>query len=211
MTRIIIFNFFFFLKYFAFYFYSCTEISRNAYKTKAELFQPLSDRHKIAKCDLRILPELNPPSVMPHGNVGTSTEYFLDLIRTCKLPASVVGKLGLTFPKLLGKRKYSSVPFRYTSGTHKTDSETSSLDKDSSSITAEQSSVDELSNETDSRFRTTDSSAAKKSEMPDSPLNDKNVDTDESEEVTFVYMLLKIFLLLKMSWLFYKIIFMIFT
>ena len=153
------------------------------------------------------MPELNPPSVMPHGNVGTSTEYFLDLIRTCKLPASVVGKLGLTFPKLLGKRKYSSVPFKYTSGTYKTDSETSSLDKDSSSITAVQSSVDELSCETNFRFRTTDSSAAKKTKMPDSPLSDKNVDADESEEVTFVYIFTKGVLIIKISWLFHKIIF----
>ncbi len=50
---------------------------------------------------------------MPHGNVGTSTELFLDFIRTCKLPATVIGKLGLKFPKSLGKRKYSSVPFEY--------------------------------------------------------------------------------------------------
>jgi hypothetical protein len=80
--------------------------------TKAELRQ--QGKHQVAERDLKMLPELNPPSVMPHGNVGTSTELFLDLIRACKLPATVIGKLGLKFPKSLGKRKYSSVPFQYS-------------------------------------------------------------------------------------------------
>jgi hypothetical protein len=80
--------------------------------TKAELRQ--QGKHQVAERDLKMLPELNPPSVMPHGNVGTSTELFLDLIRSCKLPATVIGKLGLKFPKSLGKRKYSSVPFQYS-------------------------------------------------------------------------------------------------
>lgn len=42
--------------------------------------------------------ELRPPKFMPHGNVGTSNEYFLQLIRQCKLPPSLIKKLGLEFP-----------------------------------------------------------------------------------------------------------------
>ena len=64
--------------------------------------------------DLKKLPELSPPvNVMPHGNVGTPTKIFLELIRDCKLPPALIGKLGLTFPKSRAKRKYGDVPFDY--------------------------------------------------------------------------------------------------
>lgn len=61
------------------------------------------------------LAELKPPSVMPNGNVGTPTVVFLALIRDCRMPARLIGKFGLVFPKLRGKRKYGSVPFDYGS------------------------------------------------------------------------------------------------
>jgi len=63
--------------------------------------------------DLSSLPELHPPSVMPQGNVGTPTAHFLRLIQQCRLPASVISKLGLVFPRTRSNRKYGSVPFEY--------------------------------------------------------------------------------------------------
>merc|ERR1719452_324466 len=49
---------------------------------------------------------------MPRGNVGTPTKFFLDAIRDCRLPAKLIGKLKLEFPK--GKhKKYGSVAFEY--------------------------------------------------------------------------------------------------
>jgi len=70
---------------------------------------------KISKTDeseLSGLPELRPPNIMPRGNVGTSTNFFLDAIRDCRLPSKLIGKLRLEFPK--GKhQKYAQVPFQY--------------------------------------------------------------------------------------------------
>merc|ERR1711976_870238 len=50
---------------------------------------------------------------MPQGNVGTPTKVFLELIRACKLPPALIGKLGLKFPKHRAKRRYGDVPFSY--------------------------------------------------------------------------------------------------
>ena len=60
--------------------------------------------------DLRSLPEFNPPRVMPQGNVGTPMAVFMELIRACKLPAFVIRKLKLEFPKSRSKRRYGAVP-----------------------------------------------------------------------------------------------------
>ena len=63
--------------------------------------------------ELTKLKELNPPDVMPQGNVGTPTKTFLNLIRSCQLPQSVIKKLGLSFPKTRTNKKYGMVPFSY--------------------------------------------------------------------------------------------------
>ncbi|KAH9515528.1 G patch domain-containing protein 3 [Bulinus truncatus] len=64
---------------------------------------------------LLAMPELNPPSLMPYGNVGTPTLVFLDLIQRCLLPQSLVSKLQLKFPKTSAKRIYGNVNFLYDS------------------------------------------------------------------------------------------------
>ena len=63
--------------------------------------------------DLCTLPELNPPSVMPNGNVGTPTSVFMDLIHQCKLPGRIIKKLNLEFPKTRSKRRYGAVGLDY--------------------------------------------------------------------------------------------------
>ena len=63
--------------------------------------------------DLRPLPELNPPSLMPQGNVGTPLQTFMDLIRSCKLPSYVIKKLRLEFPKSRSTRRYGAVKLDY--------------------------------------------------------------------------------------------------
>ncbi|RCN30216.1 hypothetical protein ANCCAN_24014 [Ancylostoma caninum] len=67
----------------------------------------------VTDADLRQMIELRPPLVMPQGNVGTPTQYFLDQIKLCRLPASLIPKLGLK--TLRRRRKYDSVPFQYSS------------------------------------------------------------------------------------------------
>ena len=64
------------------------------------------------RSELMSLPELRPPNLMPHGNVGTSTKYFLQAIKECRLPARMVGKLKLEFPQSRN-RKFGTVPFDY--------------------------------------------------------------------------------------------------
>lgn len=63
--------------------------------------------------DLQTLLELNPPAVMPHGNVGTPTSVFMDLIQQCKLPGRIIKKLNLEFPKTRSKRRYGAVGLDY--------------------------------------------------------------------------------------------------
>lgn len=71
------------------------------------------DQEKFSVEDLESLIELNPPSVMPNGNVGTKTEHFLKEIRACRLPPSLISKLGLQFPRNRSRKIYASVPFDY--------------------------------------------------------------------------------------------------
>lgn len=61
--------------------------------------------------DLKEMIELKPPAVMPNGNIGTPSQYFLEQIRQCRLPASVIAKLGIEPQKQ--KKKFGEVPFEY--------------------------------------------------------------------------------------------------
>lgn len=70
--------------------------------------------------DLAVLPELTPPSVMPQGNVGTPLSTFMTLIRTCKLPAHVIKKLQLEFPRSRSSKRYGAVKFDYKTGDYAT-------------------------------------------------------------------------------------------
>ncbi|KAJ8373245.1 hypothetical protein AAFF_G00267370 [Aldrovandia affinis] len=63
--------------------------------------------------DLRALPEMNPPALMPAGNVGTPVTAFLRLIQACRLPPRLIRRLGLTFPSTGSRRRYGNVPFLY--------------------------------------------------------------------------------------------------
>ncbi|NWU20380.1 GPTC3 protein, partial [Dyaphorophyia castanea] len=67
----------------------------------------------VTEAELRRLPEFNPPSFMPFGNVGTPLSVFLELIRACRLPPRVIKKLQLDFPKTGSSRRYGNVPFEY--------------------------------------------------------------------------------------------------
>ena len=49
--------------------------------------------------EMKNLPELQPPNIMPRGNVGTSTKYFLQAIKECRMSSKLIGKLKLEFPK----------------------------------------------------------------------------------------------------------------
>lgn len=50
---------------------------------------------------------------MPHGNVGTPTSLFMKLIHQCKLPARLIKKLELEFPRTRSKRRYGAVGLDY--------------------------------------------------------------------------------------------------
>ena len=80
--------------------------------------------------DLRPLPELNPPAVMPIGNVGTPLKTFMDLIRSCKLPGHVIKKLRLEFPKSRSTRRYGAVKMDYGCRSNWTGSGETSVERD---------------------------------------------------------------------------------
>ena len=72
---------------------------------------------QLEKEDLTSLSELNPPRLMPQGNVGTPISVFLDFIKSCRLPSHVIKKLRLNFPIGKKSKKYSAVPMTYASTT----------------------------------------------------------------------------------------------
>ncbi|XP_043940106.1 G patch domain-containing protein 3 isoform X2 [Protopterus annectens] len=83
------------------------------YKTKKELRSRKTQDDIFTQVDLKRLPELNPPLLMPNGNVGTPSNVFLELIQSCRLPPRFIKKLGLKFPKTGSSRRYGNVPFKY--------------------------------------------------------------------------------------------------
>uniref|UniRef100_UPI00398F0E59 G patch domain-containing protein 3 n=1 Tax=Pristiophorus japonicus TaxID=55135 RepID=UPI00398F0E59 len=84
-----------------------------SYKTRKELRSQGAPSETFTLEDLSRLPELNPPSLMPNGNVGTPLRVFLELIQACRLPPRIITKLGLKFPKTSSGRRYGNVPFQY--------------------------------------------------------------------------------------------------
>jgi len=87
------------------------------FKTRGEERKIDDERQVFTRKDLLSLPELHPPALMPHGNVGTQTSYFLKQIQLCRLPCSIIAKLGLVFPRTRSNKKYGSVPFTYNGTT----------------------------------------------------------------------------------------------
>lgn len=83
------------------------------FQTREEKKKIPGDRESFTIADLSSLPELRPPAIMPQGNVGTPTSHFLNLIQQCRLPSSVISKLGLVFSRTRSNRKYGSVPLEY--------------------------------------------------------------------------------------------------
>ncbi|XP_078094176.1 G patch domain-containing protein 3 [Mustelus asterias] len=84
-----------------------------AYKTRKELRNQKAQSETFTPEDLSRLPELNPPTLMPNGNVGTPLKVFLELIQACRLPPRIITKLDLKFPKTSSSRRYGNVPFQY--------------------------------------------------------------------------------------------------
>ncbi|XP_043848098.1 G patch domain-containing protein 3 [Dromiciops gliroides] len=83
------------------------------FKTRKELHRRRAGSEAFTLTDLRQLPELNPPALMPNGNVGTPMRIFLELIRACRLPPRIITQLQLHFPKTGSSRRYGNVPFEY--------------------------------------------------------------------------------------------------
>ncbi|XP_055979268.1 G patch domain-containing protein 3 [Sorex fumeus] len=83
------------------------------FQTRKELQSRKARSESFTLADLRQLPELNPPVLMPNGNVGTPLRIFLELIRSCRLPPRIITQLQLQFPKTGSSRRYGNVPFRY--------------------------------------------------------------------------------------------------
>lgn len=68
---------------------------------------------KLARSDLATMPELRPPPLMPQGNVGTPTEFFLRAIKECRMPPKLISKLKLEFPRSRRRRAMGAVAFDY--------------------------------------------------------------------------------------------------
>ncbi|KHJ46848.1 g-patch domain protein [Trichuris suis] len=83
------------------------DFAGNEHSLKCEISK-VKDADEVTK-----LRELNPPRLMPCGNVGTPTAYFFAEIQKCTMPSSVVHKLGLKFPKSGKRHMYSEVEYHY--------------------------------------------------------------------------------------------------
>ncbi|CAL1532300.1 unnamed protein product [Lymnaea stagnalis] len=77
--------------------------------------QSKNNQDEVDEKQILAMPELNPPPLMPNGNVGTPTLVFLDLIQKCLLPNNLISKLKLKFPMMSAKRLYGNVNFEYDS------------------------------------------------------------------------------------------------
>lgn len=84
----------------------------DTYQTRQEKQQATRTVEEFVEGDLKKLLEMNPPQIMPNGNVGTPLTVFIELIRECKFPPHLIKKLGLSFPRSK-KKKYGNVPFDY--------------------------------------------------------------------------------------------------
>ena len=91
---------------------ACCFVSKVKIPVEVEVEAEDSETVSYVRSELMNLPELKAPNLMPRGNVGTSTKYFLQAIKECRLPARLVGKLKLEFPQSRN-RKFGQVPFDY--------------------------------------------------------------------------------------------------
>ncbi|XP_068125337.1 G patch domain-containing protein 3 [Hyperolius riggenbachi] len=73
--------------------------------------QIYDEEKQVTSKDLLRMSELNPPALMPQGNIGTPLSVFLQLIRSCRLPPKIISRLGLKFHR--SGRRYGSVPYEY--------------------------------------------------------------------------------------------------
>ena len=69
--------------------------------------------NKIAKKHLKRLAELRPPRFLKKGNVGTPVAYLLTEIRHCRMPSSLLTKLGVNLQEECYKRKYFCFSWDY--------------------------------------------------------------------------------------------------
>ncbi|XP_066573771.1 G patch domain-containing protein 3 [Amia ocellicauda] len=90
-----------------------SDVNEFPYKTKAQQRRRVAASERFTEGDLKTLPEMNPPALMPNGNVGTPVTVFLQLIQACRLPPRLIRQLGLSFPKTGSRRRYGNVPFEY--------------------------------------------------------------------------------------------------
>ncbi|CAE8617731.1 unnamed protein product, partial [Polarella glacialis] len=70
---------------------------------------------RIRRCtgaDPRASLELRPPPALPQGNVGTCRADVLRAIRSCRIPASVVRRLGIVAPRsqVRSARSFANIP-----------------------------------------------------------------------------------------------------
>ncbi|EFO98899.1 hypothetical protein CRE_19716 [Caenorhabditis remanei] len=89
---------------------SGVEIPRRCFVDRLKIHGSAGEK-SISVDDLKEMIELKPPAVMPNGNIGTPSQYFLEQIRMCRLPASVIAKLGIETQKRA--KKFGEVPFSY--------------------------------------------------------------------------------------------------
>ena len=88
-------------------------LSRRCFISRLRLPTASAGGPSPAAAELQSMIEFRPPADMPRGNVGTPTAHFLAEIQKCHLPASLVKRLGLVFPRSARRRQYSSVPLDY--------------------------------------------------------------------------------------------------
>lgn len=69
--------------------------------------------NKIAIKHLNKLTELRPPRFLKKGNVGTPVAYLLTEIRHCRMPSSLLTKLGVNLQEECYKRKYFCFSWDY--------------------------------------------------------------------------------------------------
>ncbi|XP_033837485.1 G patch domain-containing protein 3 [Periophthalmus magnuspinnatus] len=148
------------------------------YKTKSEQRRHLSLSEHFTENDLKTLSELNPPALMPNGNVGTPVTVFLQLIQSCRLPPRLIRKLGLVFPKTSSNRRYGNVPFQYHNTCTLPATEETVLTATGHEISGPGTLAPSLSE----RKKPNDSTQTENTEEPETKEEDSQSDADDDDD-----------------------------
>ena len=82
--------------------------------SKSEINGKVLNLGDLYSDELKLIQEMRPSKLLKNGNVGTPLSHFIQMIKECSLPPSLLPKLGIHLQNLSMKRKHTNIPWNYT-------------------------------------------------------------------------------------------------